>query len=212
MNNLHLSLLCFVFFTTQISLANTSCTDAYTSASYALSHSKKSLKAYNFEHQQYYAGRALEAMEKTRDLVGDCGCDTALDAITDSIENLDKAMDPEDWDMGRYFTKRAIADAYNVLDNLDVCSSEIPSDNSPGEALQNMPGDSNAQNGTPLSDEEQKLAKALAVKASQKLTHLKQDLQELTVLLACEDGKAMLETWPELKELSGYPFPSGCYS
>ena len=203
MNYQPLSLLCFLCLFTQISLATTKCADAYTSASYGLSHSKKALKAYNFEHQQYYAGRALEAMEKTRDLVGDCGCDAALDAIADSIENLEKATDPEDWDMGRYFSKRAVADTYAVLENLDVCSSKFQPDNSPGEALEDPSEKSNILSGEELDPEQEELARVLNAEATQKLIRLTQEMQELTALLASENSKVRLDKWPEVTAWTG---------
>lgn len=98
------------------------CTNAYASASYSLSHAKRSLEANNFDHQQYYAGRALDAFEKTRTLVEACSCDGSMDAILDGIEDLNNALDPKDWDMGRYYSKKAVADAQKLLSALDACS------------------------------------------------------------------------------------------
>ncbi|MCX2719432.1 hypothetical protein [Lentiprolixibacter aurantiacus] len=104
------------------STPKSSCADAYTSASYGLSHTKKAFKAHNFDHQKYYAARALEALEKTESLVGDCGCTGAMDAIELGIENLEEAKDPADWKMGRYYSKRAMEKTYSILENLDLCS------------------------------------------------------------------------------------------
>lgn len=104
--------------------SSTSCEDAYTSASYGLSHVKKAFKAHNFDHQKYYAGRALEALEKTESLMGECGCGGAIDAIEEGVENLEEAMDPADWKMGRYYSKKAMENTYSLLENLDLCSSK----------------------------------------------------------------------------------------
>jgi hypothetical protein len=98
------------------------CADAYTSASYGLSHSKKAFNAHNFDHQKYYAGRALEALEKARGLVGECGCAGAMNSIEDGMKNLEEALDPADWKMGRYYSKRAVENTYSLLENLDLCS------------------------------------------------------------------------------------------
>ncbi len=113
------------------------CTNAYASASYSLSHAKRSLEANNYDHQQYYAGRALDAFEKTRTLVEACGCDGSLDAILDGIEDLNNALDPKDWDMGRYYSKKAVADAQKLLSVLDACSlgDFAPGQSTPGEDL-----------------------------------------------------------------------------
>ncbi|PCJ94102.1 MAG: hypothetical protein COA50_13195 [Flavobacteriaceae bacterium] len=98
------------------------CDNAYSSAGYALSHTKKALKSDNFDHQKYYADRALEAFKKTQKLVESCGCAEALNSILDGVENLESAIDPEDWDAGRYFSKRAFANAQDALTAMDICS------------------------------------------------------------------------------------------
>lgn len=101
----------------------TDCSEAHSPASYALFHTKKALKADNFDHQKYYAERALEAFEKTKALIESCGCDGALNATLDGLENLQKAVNPDDWDKGRFYTKKASADAQNLLGSLEVCTS-----------------------------------------------------------------------------------------
>lgn len=102
------------------------CADAYASASYSLSHTKKSLNANNFDHQQYSASRALEAFEKSKELVENCGCESSMNAILDGIENLESSLEAADWDMGRYYAKRALANAQDLLGFLDMCSSNNP--------------------------------------------------------------------------------------
>lgn len=118
--------------------ANSNCTNAYSSAGYSLSHTKKALNADNFDHQQYYAGRALEAFEKTKDLVADCGCDSSLVPILKGIENLEKAIDPNDWELGRYYTKRALKNAYSLQESLDICTEKAATDKDTGEELQKI--------------------------------------------------------------------------
>ena len=104
------------------------CTNAYSSASYALAHAKRALSADNFDHQRYYAERALIAFEKTEQLAADCGCEESHSPIYKGQENLDKAIDPKDWEMGRYYTKKAVANAHDVLAALDLCSSGKPAE------------------------------------------------------------------------------------
>jgi hypothetical protein len=98
------------------------CTNAYSSASYTLSHAKKSLSSNNFDHQQYYAERALDALEKTKNLVEKCGCTGPLKAINAGTESLENAIDPQDWEMGRYYTKKALLSTQDVLSFLDMCT------------------------------------------------------------------------------------------
>ncbi len=114
-----------VLLMTTVSASYADCLNAYSNASYGLSHAKKSLESHNFDHQQYYAERALEAFEKTRLLVNQCGCDASLNSILNGMENLQKALDPKDWEMGRYFTKKAVADAQMLMTTLDSCTGEV---------------------------------------------------------------------------------------
>ncbi|WP_340074882.1 hypothetical protein [Leptobacterium sp. I13] len=99
------------------------CSQAHSPASYVLSHTKKSLDADNFDHQRYYAERALEALEKTKAIISECGCEEALNAIAKGYENLTKASDPEDWDKGRYYVKKAYADSQDLISSLEVCTT-----------------------------------------------------------------------------------------
>ncbi len=118
----------WLFYVLLLSVVSTSyadCLNAYSNASYTLSHAKKSLESHNFDHQQYYAERALDALEKTRLLVGQCGCDASLNSIQNGIDNLRKSLDPKDWEMGRYFTKKAVADAQMLMTTLDSCTGGL---------------------------------------------------------------------------------------
>jgi hypothetical protein len=112
-------LLSFTFILTTL-WVSAKCDNTYTSASYALNHAKKSISSKNLDHQKYYAYKALEALEKARKLIEICGCDKAVDPILDGIENLEKASDPKDFEMGRYYTKKAFGDIQNLINQLDI--------------------------------------------------------------------------------------------
>ncbi|NAS32627.1 hypothetical protein GTQ40_16725 [Flavobacteriaceae bacterium R38] len=116
-------LLWILFGFNSIEASGIDCAEAHSPATYALSHAKKSLKADNFDHQKYYAERALEAFEKTKALIENCGCQEALNAITQGSENLKKAAEPNDWDKGRFYVKKAYADAQNLISSLEMCTS-----------------------------------------------------------------------------------------
>jgi hypothetical protein len=112
-------LLSFTFVLTTL-WVSAKCDNTYTTASYALNHAKKSISSKNFDHQKYYAYKALEALEKARKLINICGCDKAVEPILDGIENLEKASDPKDFEMGRYYTKKAFGDIQNLISQLDI--------------------------------------------------------------------------------------------
>lgn len=109
-----------IVFMTATLFASAKCDNTYSSASYALNHTKKSLSSKNFDHQKYFAYKALEALEKVKNQIAACGCDKAMDPILDGIENLEKASDPKDFEMGRYFTKKAFGDIQNLISELDM--------------------------------------------------------------------------------------------
>jgi hypothetical protein len=113
----------FIVFLITTFAVKANCTNAYSSASYALAHAKKAMSSNNFDHQRYYAERALTAFEKTQSLTEDCGCEASSESIFNGIDNLTKAIDPKDWEMGRYYTKKAVANAQDLLVALDLCTS-----------------------------------------------------------------------------------------
>lgn len=104
------------------------CDNLYSKVTYALSHSKKALGATNFEHQMYYAERALTAMEKAESYRTACGCVATEDTSFESIKNLEKAIEPQDWDAGRFYTKKSKSYIEQLITSLDECSFSANND------------------------------------------------------------------------------------
>ena len=98
------------------------CDNYYSKVTYALNHCKKAMEATNFEHQMYYAERALTALEKADEFKGDCVCKKAYDKAYDTKKTLDKAIEPVDWEAGRFFTKKALAQINELITFLDECT------------------------------------------------------------------------------------------
>ena len=73
------------------------CDNFYAKVTYALSHGKKAMEATNFEHQMYYAERALTALEKSETYMAECGCEKAKNKTLDAMETLAQAIEPADW-------------------------------------------------------------------------------------------------------------------
>lgn len=126
MNRISFLLISFLFLNSAI-FAN--CGEAYSTATYALSHTKKSLDSNNFDHQMYYADRAIDALEKTKGLAENCGCDNSMNYILNGLVDLKKSADPEDWDKGRYFAQKAYEELQSLINAFDVCTSAAPSVN-----------------------------------------------------------------------------------
>lgn len=98
------------------------CDNFYSKVTYALNHGKKAMTATNFEHQVYYAERAYEALETSKSFMGDCNCAKAQTQSTEAMETLDKAIDPADWEAGRFFTKKALAQINELITSIDQCT------------------------------------------------------------------------------------------
>ena len=103
------------------------CDNYYSKVTYALNHCKKAMEATNFEHQMYYAERALTALEKADEFKGDCVCKKAYDKAYDTKQTLDKAIEPVDWEAGRFFTKKALGQINELITFLDECTLGVSS-------------------------------------------------------------------------------------
>ena len=179
------------------SSAKADCTDAYASASYALSHAKQGLSANNFDHQRYYAERSLEAFEKTQGLTENCGCNASREPIWNGMVNLRKAIDPKDWEMGRFYTKKALANAQELLTALDLCTSG-----------QDTVGDVLAYTEPEGAGEDYKdpteLEAQLNLKRMAELTifEFEKSVKELAGLLGCEEALRLNQSLAEKTEAS----------
>ena len=171
--------------TSSICFAN--CENAYASAGYGLSHAKKSMEANNFEHQQYYAERALQAFEKAKAQNENCGCDGIADPIYNGIENLKTALSQDKWENGRYYTKKALANAEQVLNNLDLCTLGQQPEEVVIDQEQELLSTSQEQDAASSNTAEDWEAKqSLKEKAEEELQALERSIQELARLFDCD--------------------------
>ncbi|SNY99762.1 hypothetical protein [Flagellimonas pacifica] len=115
-------LFAFAFIFAVNSSFSNQCDNFYAKVTYGLSHSKKAMGATNFEHQMYYAERALTALKKSKSFMTECGCPKSEDKTLDAIESLNKAVAPVDWDAGRYFSKKSIGIINELITILDECT------------------------------------------------------------------------------------------
>lgn len=99
------------------------CLDLQASAGYAVTYSKRSLKANNFDHMQYYAERSMEALRSVADNLESCGCPDAVDPLLDSQEDLERALQAAKWEKGRFYSQRALEHNRMMMQELEQCSS-----------------------------------------------------------------------------------------
>ena len=114
-------ILLFLFIVSMVPATNDDdCSAVYNRATYALSHSKKALKAHNFDHQVYYSGKTLEAYKKIADSMKECDCKNAAELILDITVDAKKAADPVDWARGRYYSKKVYLNTQELITILDL--------------------------------------------------------------------------------------------
>ncbi len=188
----YLAFLTFAF----ISLGmHANCTNAYATAAYSLSHAKKSMSANNFSHQQYYAERALIAFEKAQFQIESCGCQASMDHILDGIENLETALSQTEWDMGRFYTKKALENAEELIYSLDMCSTtDTPGFEQPLEETQVAIQDEIGALAENL-EEVSTLEKQLDFKrnAETDIVSLEKSIRKLAILFQCEKALHILK-------------------
>ncbi|NER11117.1 hypothetical protein SAMN06265375_104104 [Muriicola jejuensis] len=169
------------------------CTNAYASAGYSLSHAKKSMEANNFEHQQYYAERALSALEKARDENETCGCPKAGDPILNGIENLKTALSQDKWDNGRYFTKRALEDVEKVLYNLDMCAlDEEPQQSAAPQESLTLSGSGPSMDDESPNSEEWDTKLSIRQTAEDELANIQKSIEKLAAVFECERARQIV--------------------
>ncbi len=177
---------------------SSACDNLYSKVTYALSHSNKALGATNFEHQIYYAERALIAMEKAEALRNDCGCIEAEDKTFSILKNLNKAIDPIDWDAGRFFTKKSKSLINQLITTLDECSmselqksdSEDDTTSKPYSEKESLGDEIESSSNLEKQDSENLQLAEYISKVDKNLQALEQELNRLLKTLNTDEPKS----------------------
>jgi hypothetical protein len=141
------------------------------------------MSATNFEHQMYYAERALTALEKSEQFKNECDCTKAENKTLDALETLDKAIEPVDWEAGRYFTKKALGQINDLITILDECTlgastTVTIADN----ATTTMEHQAHADDEAPENAMELEMIKVFEKHSSEKLNSAKEAIDQLVEL------------------------------
>lgn len=155
------------------------CDNFYSKVTYALNHCKKAMTATNFEHQMYYAERAWDALENAKSFMDECDCAKTEDKTIDAMETLDKAIAPADWEAGRFFTKKGMAEISELITFIDQCTLGVSTTATATEdeatpSVQQETGSANAM--------ELEMVKVFEKHANDKLQSAEQAIQNLVEL------------------------------
>lgn len=96
----------------------------YSKASYSLSHSKKALASNNFDHQKYYSQKVLISYEVLYSHLEECNCQDLKYKVEDIIKDANKAVHPDTWEIGRYYSKKVYLQTQDLLTVLDQRATE----------------------------------------------------------------------------------------
>src|SRR5690606_34584800 len=155
------------------------CDNFYSKVTYALNHGKKAMTSTNFEQQMYYAERAYETLENSKSFIGDCDCAKAESQSVAAMETLDKAIQPADWEAGRFFTKKALGQIGELITSIDQCTlGTAPT----VDFAQAGASGTSAQGGSSVNSMELEMIKIFDKHAADKLQQAQAAIQQLVEL------------------------------
>ncbi|NKI32120.1 hypothetical protein [Croceivirga thetidis] len=123
MKNAYFILLFMVSLVLKAQSEDSSCQLLYSNVTNALSHTKKAVDVTGFDHQVYFAKRALSIFEDSKKHIELCQCSAVEDKSFEISKNLKKAVDPIDWYAGRFYSKKALEEIDGLITLLDYCST-----------------------------------------------------------------------------------------
>lgn len=111
--------LIFLFGISLLSFSQTKCGDADSDLLYAYSHVKDSYESNNISHLKYYAKRSLDAFERSKSKLKECGCEAAYELAVKGSELLSHVDNQPTYEDGRFYVKRAKEIAQQSIVELD---------------------------------------------------------------------------------------------
>ncbi|PRX55157.1 hypothetical protein CLV81_3563 [Flagellimonas meridianipacifica] len=162
------------------------CDNLYAKVTYGLSHTKKAMTATNFEHQMYYAERAYTALEKSKEYQSECGCTKLEDQTLDVMEVLEKAIEPFDWEAGRFYTKKSMAMINELITSIDECTQNDPApvvvEDSDNVTLEHEAYTQKQEKQSSTESLENEMAKVFQAHAEARLDSAKKAVEKLVLL------------------------------
>lgn len=118
MKSLIAFLLCLLFSTMSFA-ANKACDYAGSNLGFVKTQTEKAITAKDINQMRYYAYKALNAIEKSRQQLDECGCKYAYKSILEGLENLKKSTRAESLRGTRIFLQRALENTMGSLEALE---------------------------------------------------------------------------------------------
>ncbi len=118
--------------------AQVSCDDAFSPASYSIAHTENAYESTNMEHVQEWSEKALETFSEVESITIDCECNEAADYAYKGYSAAEKCLDQSSWEEARFYSKRAMESAKQMMNALSLCSNMSVDD------IMNFKGESRA--------------------------------------------------------------------
>lgn len=103
--------------------AQSSCDEAFSAASYSIAHTENAYEATNMEHVQEWSEKALETFSEVESITIDCDCNEAADYAYKGYSAAEKCLDQSTWEEARYYSKKAMQNARQMMSALSLCSN-----------------------------------------------------------------------------------------
>ncbi len=113
------ALLNILFFSATLFASDNACDYAGSNIGFIRSQTEKALVAENINQSRYFAYKALNAIEKTKKQLEECGCEYAFKSILEGLDNLKKATRVNSLTGTRILLNRALDNAMGSLDALE---------------------------------------------------------------------------------------------
>ncbi len=109
----------FLFFSATLLASENACDYAGSNIDYVRSQTENALAADNVNQSRYFAYKALNAIEKTKQQLEECGCEYAFKNILEGLDNLKKATRVNSLAGTRILLNRALENTMGSLDALE---------------------------------------------------------------------------------------------
>ncbi len=108
-----------LFYISSLYPNTTACDYAGSNISYIQSQTKMAIEAENLNLSHYFAYKALNAIEKSKNQFEECGCESAVNSINEGLDNLKKATRVSSLSGAKIFLERALENTEGSLEALE---------------------------------------------------------------------------------------------
>lgn len=166
---------------------STACEYAGSNINFVKSQTQRAIAEDDINQARYYTYKAVNAIEKSRSQLADCGCQDATLNITDGLENLKKATRTSSINATRLLLNRALE---NILGGLEAMENHglHGTKYSDNVLVMNTVATANAKLAMKLPEDD-----ILHKKIDESLENYKESLNTIILNVNCKDARAFAQ-------------------